>query len=114
MNLEILFLKDFFHLIYLILWFFFSGLQSYLEQLQTHLSQKQTDFKARNENIKQFAKRIAELQDSITVLESDCRNKGIDPKDNSNHAEEFVLALQGNFLEFFVYFYGILYVFHSA
>merc|ERR1712241_308029 len=57
-------------------------------------SQKQTDFKARNENIKQFAKRIAELQDSITVLESDCRNKGIDPKDNSNHAEEFVLALQ--------------------
>jgi len=70
------------------------GLQSYLEQLQTHLSQKQTDFKARNENIKQFAKRIAELQDSITVLESDCRNKGIDPKDNSNHAEEFVLALQ--------------------
>ena len=113
MNLEILFLKDFFHLIYLILWFF-PGLQSYLEQLQTHLSQKQTDFKARNENIKQFAKRIAELQDSITVLESDCRNKGIDPKDNSNHAEEFVLALQGNFLEFFVYFYGILYVFHSA
>merc|ERR1719273_898179 len=70
------------------------GLQDFLEKLQTHLSQKQTDFKARNENVKQSAKRITELQESITLLESDCRNKGIDPKDNYNHAEEFVLALQ--------------------
>merc|ERR1719273_2094276 len=70
------------------------GLQDFLEKLQTHLSQKQTDFKARNENVKQSAKRITELQESISLLESDCRNKGIDPKDNSNHAEEFVLALQ--------------------
>ena len=59
------------------------------------MSQKETDFKATSESLKQCIKRIDELQDSIVLFESDCRNKGIDPKDCSNHAEEFVLALQG-------------------
>jgi len=70
------------------------GLQDYLIKQQNYLSQKETDFKATSESLKQCIKRIDELQDSIVLFESDCRNKGIDPKDCSNHAEEFVLALQ--------------------
>ena len=72
-----------------------TGLQDYLIKQQNYLSQKETDFKATSESLKQCIKRIDELQDSIVLFESDCRNKGIDPKDCSNHAEEFVLALQG-------------------
>ena len=75
--------------------FLFTGLQDYLIKQQNYLSQKETDFKATSESLKQCIKRIDELQDSIVLFESDCRNKGIDPKDCSNHAEEFVLALQG-------------------
>jgi len=70
------------------------GLQDYLEKQQKYLSQKQTDLKATCESLKHCIKRIDELQDSIALLETDCRTKGIDPKDCSNHAEEFVLALQ--------------------
>ena len=65
------------------------------------MSQKETDFKATSESLKQCIKRIDELQDSIVLFESDCRNKGIDPKDCSNHAEEFVLALQGKKKSYF-------------
>jgi hypothetical protein len=77
------------------IFFLFTGLQDYLIKQQNYLSQKETDFKATSESLKQCIKRIDELQDSIVLFESDCRNKGIDPKDCSNHAEEFVLALQG-------------------
>ena len=77
------------------IFFLLTGLQDYLIKQQNYLSQKETDFKATSESLKQCIKRIDELQDSIVLFESDCRNKGIDPKDCSNHAEEFVLALQG-------------------
>merc|ERR1712223_120769 len=70
------------------------GLQDYVEKVQKHMAQKQSDLKATIQNLKEFEKKNEELKDSIVLLESECRDKGIDPKDNSNHAEEFVLALQ--------------------
>merc|ERR1712223_2369259 len=70
------------------------GLQDYVEKVQKHMAQKQSDLKATVQNLKEFEKKNEELKDSIVLLESECRDKGIDPKDNSNHAEEFVLALQ--------------------
>jgi len=70
------------------------GLQDYLEKQQKYLAQKTTDLKGTCENLKLFLKRIEEVEDSIALMETECCDKGINPKDNSNHAEEFVLALQ--------------------
>ena len=49
----------------------------------------------KNIPVKQLIKRIEELEDSIALVEFECNDKGIDPKDDSNnHAEEKILALQ--------------------
>ena len=69
-------------------------IQEHIEKQKNYMTHRQTDLKTTSQNLKECEKRHEELKDSIVHLESECRDKGIDPKDNSNHAEEFVLALQ--------------------
>ena len=37
---------------------------------------------------------MEQLKQCILMLESECLAKNIDPKDTSNHAQEFVMALK--------------------
>ena len=69
------------------------GLQEYLEKQQKYFTQKQIDLKTVEEKVKKLNSVIEQLNQSILILESECRAKNIDPKDTSNHAQEFVQAL---------------------
>ena len=62
------------------LFFFILGLQDYLEKQQKYLAQKTTDLKGTCENLKLFLKRIEEVEDSIALMETECCDKGINPK----------------------------------
>ena len=69
------------------------GLQDYLEKQQKYFHQKQIDLKMVTDNVKNWIKKKDQLEDSIAMLENECRAKGIDPKHESNHAHEVILAL---------------------
>ncbi len=70
------------------------GLQDYLEKQQKYFSLKQSNLKATKENVQLFINKIDELKESISMLETECRSKGIDPKNSSSHVEECVMSLQ--------------------
>ena len=70
------------------------GLQEYLEKRQKYFTSKQVELKGVQENVKKLNARMEQLKQSIIMLESECLAKNIDPKDTSNHAQEFVMALK--------------------
>jgi len=70
------------------------GLQDYLEKRQKYFTSKQVELKGVQENVKKLNDRMEQLKQCILMLESECLAKNIDPKDTSNHAQEFVMALK--------------------
>jgi len=69
------------------------GLQDYLEKAQKHFNQKQLQLKNVQGSINKLNASNDQLKQSILMLESECLAKNIDPKDTSNHAQEFVQTL---------------------
>jgi chromosome segregation ATPase len=70
------------------------GLQEFLEKQKRYKDQNALDLKTTKENVEVLLQKMDDLKESIEALEADCRTKGIDPNDTSNHIEDMVLALQ--------------------
>merc|ERR1719367_380881 len=65
-----------------------------LKKRQKYFTSKQVELKGVQENVKKLNDRMEQLKQCILMLESECLAKNIDPKDTSNHAQEFVMALK--------------------
>ena len=69
-------------------------LEEYMNKTEEYIKNKEQSLEEVRHSIRQTDMQIATLQTTIKELEKECRDKGIDPKDTSNHNEEIIFALQ--------------------